>query len=206
MIQRPMATISTPPKAGPGRPRLTAPQALAARQLLAFVTRMKVSHEAQLLALIIAVRAATAGQANLTSLDMKRYTDPQAALDTLVAGGWITGDVSKVVHADPTEATLVQAPGLTGLTNPPMGKHIRTRVSGWITRTIAAKPLKKTDAAGRLAALQLLLYTDPVTGRGVLSIPPDQPIAVPEPGWIIRDATGSYQLSEIATQYLPAPN
>lgn len=203
----PMTTPTPAKDAKPGKPRLTAPQAVAARQLLAAVTGLQVGPEAQLLALVIAVRAAREGQANLTSLDMRRYNEPQAALDELVAGGQISGDVSGIVDADPAQAFAIRAPGLTELTDPPMGKTVRTRVSGWITRTLAAKPLKKTDAAARLAALWLILHADPTTGTG--TIPgqvPEQILAGLDPGWITHDGNGGYQMSQIAAGYLPAPD
>ena len=206
MEEEPLTATANEP-AKPGRPRLTAPQAEAARQLLAAVTDLKADSEAQLLALIIAARAAQQGQANLTSLDLRRYSDPQAALDTLAAGGWVSGDVSQIVGADPSQAFMVQAPGLTGLTTPPMGQGVRTRVSGWITRTLAAKALKKTDATTRLAALYLILHADPLTGTGTL---PDhlmaQVLDALDPGWITRDRDGGYQMAETTAGYLPAPH
>lgn len=189
-----------------GRPRLTAPQAVLARQLVDFVAGMDAGPEARLLALSIAARAARKSQANLTSLDVRRFTDPQAALDELTAGGWITGDLTSIVGADPTQAFVVQAPRLTGITDPPMGKLARTRVSGWITRTLAAKPLKKTSAAARLAALGLVLNADPATGTGSLPDLPAEILTELDPGWITRDSAGGYQLTEVAAGYLPAPD
>ncbi|MFF7534660.1 hypothetical protein ACFZB2_37020 [Streptomyces bobili] len=41
----------------------------------------------------------------------------------------------------------------------PVGKKMRSRVSGWTTRPLAAKPVKKTTPATRLAALFLAAYS-----------------------------------------------
>ncbi|MFH9828235.1 hypothetical protein [Streptomyces bobili] len=41
----------------------------------------------------------------------------------------------------------------------PFGKQMRARVSGWTTRPLAAKPVKKTTPATRLAALFLAAYS-----------------------------------------------
>jgi hypothetical protein len=198
-------TSAAPAPAKVGRPRLTGPQAAAARQLVGFVAGLDVGAEARLLALIIAVRAAREGQANLTSLDVRCYDDPQAALAELAAGGWIAGDFSRVVEADPTEATRIQAGGLTGLVDPPMGKTVRTRVSGWISRTLAAKPLKKTTVSARLAALGLVLYADPATATGTLPDLPDRILTELTPGWITLQTAAGYQLSDIAAGCLPTP-
>jgi len=211
------ASSETRPPAGkPGTPGLTASQAASARQLLSFVTAMPVDADARLLALVVAVRAAREGQANLTSLDVRRLTDPQASLDTLASGGWISGDINRIVTADPADATLIQAPGLTGLTDPPIGKTARSRVSGWFTRTLAAKPLKKASIAARLAALHLILHADPTTRTGTLPGATHQKDVAPslsqeildelDPGWIHREPDGRrYHLSEPAAAYLPAP-
>ena len=196
------------PKAAPGRPRLTGPQAAAARQLVAAAAALPVSPDARLFALILAVRAARTGWANVTCQDLRRYPDPHGVLDELLAGGWITpsgdDDPHRVVDADPADALPVQAGGLTGLVDPPMGELMRSRVSGWITRTSAAKPLKKTDAATRLAALALVLDADPTTGCGHLSDGlPEQVLTALTPKWIDLLDGGGYQLAEAAGDALP---
>jgi hypothetical protein len=195
-------------KAAPGRPRLTGPQAAAARQLVAAAAALPVSPDARLFALILAVRAARTGWANVTCQDLRRYPDPHGVLDELLAGGWITpsgdGDPHRVVDADPADALPVQAGGLTGLVDPPMGELMRSRVSGWITRTSAAKPLKKADAATRLAALALVLDADPTTGCGHLPDGlPEQVLAALTPKWIVLLDGGGYQLSDAAADTLP---
>jgi len=193
-------------KAAPGRPRLTGAQAGAARQLVAAAAALPVSADARLFALILAVRAARTGWANVTCQDLRRYPDPHRVLDELLAGGWITSDDDphRVVDADPADALPVQAGGLTGLVDPPMGELMRSRVSGWITRTSAAKPLKKTDAATRLAALALVLDADPTTGCGHLSDGlPEQVLTALTPKWIVLLDDGGYQLAEAAGDTLP---
>jgi hypothetical protein len=191
---------------------LTGPQAGAARQLVAAAAALPVSADARLFALILAVRAARTGWANVTCQDLRRYPDPHRVLDELLAGGWITAgwitagddDPHRVVDADPADALPVQAGGLTGLVDPPMGELMRSRVSGWITRTSAAKPLKKTDAATRLAALALVLDADPTTGCGHLSDGlPEQVLTALTPKWIDLLDGGGYQLSDAAADTLP---
>ncbi|WP_055410399.1 hypothetical protein [Frankia sp. ACN1ag] len=195
-------------KAAPGRPRLTGPQAVAARQLVAAAAALPVSADARLFALVLAVRAARTGWANVTCQDLRRYANPHGVLDELLAGGWITADDDRdphrVVDADPADALPLQAGGLTGLVDPPMGELMRSRVSGWITRTSAAKPLKKTDAAARLLALALVLDADPTTGRGHLPDDlPEQVLAALTPKWIVLLDGGGYQLTDAAADTLP---
>jgi len=72
------APAATSAKAAPGRPRLTGPQAGAARQLVA---ALPVSADARLFALVLAVRAARTGWANVTCQDLRRYPDPHGVLD-----------------------------------------------------------------------------------------------------------------------------
>lgn len=196
-------TTSAAP-AAPGRPRLTSPQAAAARQIVAFAAALPVSPDARVLALTIAARAARDGQANLTSSDLRRYHDPQGVLDELAAARWIAGDLTRLVHADPAEAFPVTAAGFAGLTDPPMGALMRSRVSGWISRALVARPLKKASATTRLAALTLVLHADPTTADGVLPDLPEQVVADLTPAWITPRGSGGYQLSEIAAGHLPA--
>lgn len=199
-----MTTSTAPVKTAPGRPRLTGPQAAAARQLITFAAALPVSPDAQVLALTIAVRAVRDGEANLTSMDLRRYPHPAGVLDELAGAGWISGEFDRIIDADPAEAFRVQAPGFTGLVDPPMGTLMRSRVSGWISRTLATKPLKKTGPTTRLAALALVLHANPTTGIGTL--PDDLPRQVVTdltPAWISLQADGGYQLSEIAAGCLP---
>jgi hypothetical protein len=201
-----MAEASTAPAPvkGPGRPRLTGPQAAAARQLVAFAAGLPVSPEARILALTVAGRAARDGAANLTSVDVSRYPDPQGVLDELAAGRWIAGDdLARIAGADPAEAFRIQAARCIGLVEPPMGEQMRSRVSGWISRTLAAKPLKKTTATSRLTALALVLAADPTTGVGVLPDLAEQVLADLSPKWITLLDGGGYQLSDLAADCLP---
>ncbi|MFD0141463.1 MULTISPECIES: hypothetical protein [unclassified Streptomyces] len=43
----------------------------------------------------------------------------------------------------------------------PFGKQVRSRVSGWTTRTLTAKPLRKTAPTVRFTALSLAAHSSP---------------------------------------------
>ncbi|MEU8893399.1 hypothetical protein [Streptomyces sp. NPDC048442] len=54
----------------------------------------------------------------------------------------------------------------------PFGKQTRSRVSGWTTRALAAKPVKKLSPGARLAGLFLAAHS---TSKLHEQIPPDLP-------------------------------
>lgn len=191
----------------PATPSPACPVGAPRSALASTSAALPVGADARLFALILAVRAARTGWANVTCQDLRRYADPHGVLDELLAGGWISSDGDdphRVVDADPADALPLQAAGLTGLVDPPTGELMRSRVSGWITRTSAAKPLKKADAATRLAALALVLDADPTTGRGHLPDSlPEQVLTALTPKWIELLDGGGYQLSDAAADTLP---
>lgn len=75
--------------------------------------------------------------------------------------------------APPVPATV---PDLTRETDHPLpfGKNMRSRVSGWTTRALSAKPVKKLPPAARLAGLFAAAHS---TSRLLGQIPPDLPEA-----------------------------
>lgn len=158
----PPAEKPVPPKPVPPPFLLTPRQGEAARELLSYVAALPlVSVDAQLLAVVVAIRAARAGVGNLTGTDLRslRLEDPQGALAELAAAGWqvpgdlIGGDQDKPVGI--VVPDLAPGPGHAL----PLGKGTRSRVSGWAMRTRMAKPVKKTAPAARLAALFLAAHS-----------------------------------------------
>ncbi|WP_308369370.1 MULTISPECIES: hypothetical protein [unclassified Streptomyces] len=154
---------------------LTPQQGEAARTLLSYVVGLSLpSPDAQLLAVVVAIRAARGGVGNLTGTDLRalKLTDPHQAVAALRSLGWQVPD--SLVDGDPDIPVAVTVPDLVNETAHPLpfGKLMRSRVSGWTTRTMAAKPVRKTSSASRLAALILAAHSS-TTLYGEL--PPDMP-------------------------------
>jgi len=137
---------------------LTVQQGAAARSLLHYAGSLPLAGaDAQLLATVIAIRAARDEQGNITGQDMRslRLTDPESALAALTALGWhFAGDLR---GGDDEAPVTVTVSGLSSVL--PISKTARSRVSGWTTRTLTAKPIRKTSPQARLAALFLAAYS-----------------------------------------------
>ncbi|MFC8919582.1 hypothetical protein ACFT5C_27890 [Streptomyces sp. NPDC057116] len=151
---------TTAAPAGKGQPLpylLTAQQGQAARELLRYVASLPLpGPEPQLLAVVVAIRAARGGVGNLTGADLAglRLRDPRAAVGALRALGWQLDDAIFLSDPDapPVPVTVPDLGRREG--HPlPMGKHPRSRVSGWTTRLLTAKPVRKLPPAARLAGL-----------------------------------------------------
>ncbi|WP_411146308.1 hypothetical protein [Streptomyces sp. x-80] len=132
--------------------------------------------DAQLIAAVVAIRAARGGSANLTGQDLSalRLGDQQAAVDALRALGWQMDDA--LFGGDPSTPVRIAIPALAVEDDHPLpfGKQTRSRVSGWTTRALSAKLVKKLPPAARLASLFLAAHsTSKLLGR----IPPDLPAA-----------------------------
>lgn len=143
---------------------LTTQQGEAARTLLSYVVTLPLSTlDSQLLAVVVAIRAARSGVGNLTGVDLRslRLSDPQQAVCALRGLGWQLHDV--LLNGDADTPVPVTVPGLANEEGGPLpfGKNMRSRVSGWTTRVLAAKPVKKTTPATRLAALFLAAHSSP---------------------------------------------
>ncbi|MFJ7200945.1 MULTISPECIES: hypothetical protein [unclassified Streptomyces] len=117
--------------------------------------------DAQLLAVVVAIRAARGGVGNITGMDLRalKLTDPAQVVAALRSLGWQIPDL--LLDGDPDAPVPVTVPALTAETEHPLpfGKQMRSRVSGWVTRTMAAKPVKKTMPVTRLAALFLAAHS-----------------------------------------------
>ncbi|AEN08167.1 MULTISPECIES: hypothetical protein [unclassified Streptomyces] len=143
---------------------LTPQQGEAARRLLSYVTSLPLrAADAQLLAVVVAIRAAQKGVGNLTGQDLRslRLADAEGAVAAVTALGWqVRGDL---IGGNPDIPVGIAVPGLADGPDRllPFGKVKRSRVSGWTSRTLNAKPVKKTPPAMRLAALYLAAHAKP---------------------------------------------
>ncbi|MEU1212465.1 hypothetical protein ACFYSH_14510 [Streptomyces sp. NPDC005791] len=138
--------------------------------LLAYVGTLPLKGpDAQLLAVVVAIRAARSGIGNLTGQDVRslRLADSGAAVTALGALGW--QGYEALLGEDLVTPVGVAVPDLADRTDArlPFGKVMRSRVSGWTVRTLSAKPVKKTSTAARLAALFLAAY-GPADEHGTL--------------------------------------
>lgn len=140
---------------------LTARQGEAARQLLSYVASLPLEGaDAQLLAVVVAIRAARGGTGNLTGQDLRslRLADAEGAVAAVGALGWqARGDL---IGGNPDVPVGITVPELVGVSDRrlPFAKLTRSRVSGWTNRTMTSKPARKTSAAARLAALFLAAH------------------------------------------------
>jgi hypothetical protein len=157
---------------------LSQQQGQAARTLLSYTASLLLpGPDAQLLAVLVAIRAARGGSGNIIGQDLTglRLNDAHGAVAALRGLGWQIADT--VFTTDRTAPpTLVTVPELARESGHPLpfGKQARSRVSGWTTKTLAAKPLKKLPTAARLAGLFLAAHG---TSRLLAPIPPDLPEA-----------------------------
>ncbi|WP_244177181.1 hypothetical protein [Streptomyces albus] len=165
---------------------LSSTQGEAARTLLSYASALALpGPDAQLVAVVVAIRAARGGVGNLTGADLSalRLSDAREAVDALRSLGWQIGDA--LFDEDPATPVPITVPDLTRTDDQPLpfGKNVRSRVSGWTTRALSAKPVKKLPPAARLADLFLAAHS---TSKLLGQIPPDFPqacrAALPDPG------------------------
>ncbi|MFF4283167.1 hypothetical protein ACFY0Z_30845 [Streptomyces kronopolitis] len=157
---------------------LSSQQGAAARALLSYVASLGLpGPDAQLVAVVVAIRAARGGVGNLTGTDLSalRLGDARGAVDALRALGWQVDD-ALFDGDDPATPVPVTVPDLAREADHPLpfGKNVRSRVSGWTTRALSAKPVKKLPPAARLAGLFLAAHS---TAKLQGQIPPDLPDA-----------------------------
>lgn len=156
---------------------LSSQQGEAARTLLSYTISLALpGPAAQLVAVMVAIRAARGGVGNLTGADLfaLRLGDAREAVDALRGLGWQIGDA--LFDEDPATPVPITVPDLTRTDDHPLplGKNVRSRVSGWTTRALSAKPVKKLPPAARLAGLFLAAHS---TSKLLGQIPPDFPEA-----------------------------
>ncbi|MFJ5804088.1 hypothetical protein [Streptomyces decoyicus] len=142
---------------------LTTQQGQAARTLLSYVAALPLpSPDAQVLAVVVAIRAARGGVGNIAGMDLRslKLSDPASVVAALSGLGWQIPDL--LLDGEPDVAVPVTVPALApGTTEHPVpfGRQMRTRVSGWTTRTLTSKPVRKTSTTTRLAALFLAAHS-----------------------------------------------
>ncbi|WP_405903111.1 hypothetical protein OG696_18750 [Streptomyces sp. NBC_00656] len=195
-------TAAVPPPPPAPQPFLLTPrQGEAARELLSYVSRLPLTTvDAQLLAVVVAIRAARAGVGNLTGTDLRslRLDNPKQAVGELAAAGWQVP--ASLLDGDPDKPAAIivpeMAPGPGHVL--PLGKGTRSKVSGWAMRTRMAKPVKKASPAARLAALFLAAYsTDELLGQAPDELPvacyPAVPVLI-EKGFLAEISGRTYRL------------
>ncbi|MFJ8884610.1 hypothetical protein ACIRJR_14560 [Streptomyces sp. NPDC102402] len=203
-----MSPVPAAPVVKPNPFLLTPRQGEAARALLAYLGSLPLrGADAQLLAVVVAIRAARGGIGNLTGQDVRslRLADPEAAVVALAPLGWQGQEA--LLGGDLVTPVKVTVPDLGGSQEPrlPFGKVMRSRVSGWTTRTLASKPVRKTSSASRLAALFLAAH-GPVDAYGTVPahLPDDCRAALPEllAKGFLRELDGSRYLLADAVRHL----
>jgi hypothetical protein len=161
------------------------------------------SPDAQLLAVVVTIRAARGGVGNLTGADLSslRLADPRGAVEAGRNLGWQLSDA--LFDGDPDTSVAVTVPDLAAEVGHPLpfGKQTRSRVSGWTTRTLAAKPVKKTTPATRLAALYLAAYSSSQLQGGIpAGLPETCRAALPgllAKGFLTELTDDGYQLATV---------
>ncbi|MFB6985675.1 hypothetical protein ACFC0C_27090 [Streptomyces sp. NPDC056178] len=119
------------------------------------------SPDAQLLAVLIAIRAARGGTGRVSGNEVRslRLDNTDRAVSDLRALGWQIPDL--LLDRDADTPALVTVPALAAGAGDhplPLGKEQHSRVSSWITHTLAAPLVARTPPAARLAALFLTGY------------------------------------------------
>ncbi|MFC4034688.1 hypothetical protein ACFO3J_24925 [Streptomyces polygonati] len=145
--------------------------------MLSFASSLALpSPDAQLVAVVVAIRAARGGVGNLSGTDLSslRLGDAREAVDALRCLGWQIGGA--LLGDDPALPVPITVPDLTPTVDHPLpfGKNVRSRVSGWTTRALSVKPVKKLPPTARLAGLFLAAHS---TSKLLGQIPSDFPDA-----------------------------
>ncbi|MFD7863206.1 hypothetical protein [Streptomyces sp. NPDC057682] len=206
-VPKPAVSVETPsltaPEPAPVPFLLTPRQGDAARALLSYVAAMPLaSADAQLLAVVVGIRAARTGVGNLTGTDLRslRLDDPAGAVAEVEAAGWQVPDA--LLHGEPDKPAGIVVPDMAPGPDHvmPLGKGTRSKVSGWAMRARMAKPVKKTSSAARLAALFLAAHsTDELVGEAPADFPAVCYGAVPvllEKGFLAEITGSTYRLGD----------
>ncbi|ALG06361.1 hypothetical protein AOZ06_04980 [Kibdelosporangium phytohabitans] len=119
--------------------------------------------DARLLALMCLLRAVRSGTANLVAQDVTglRVADPHATISALTASGWLVAIPEVVLSADPATPAACTVSAFSDPVNPwSVSKHNRSRASGWTTRLLANKLLRKKPNSVRITALYITAHAD----------------------------------------------
>ncbi|MBB6120165.1 hypothetical protein [Nocardiopsis algeriensis] len=141
------------------------------REVWTYVASKQLGSEpdSRLLALTCTLRGAIRGKVNLLAQDMRvlRLENPEAALDELIASGWLVTTTEKVMSSLPSAPELCDVPDLEG--NPwNVGQGIRSRASGWLSRAMGHKKMRKKPNRLRLVAAYVAARAEP---GGRISVP-----------------------------------
>ncbi|MFD7699177.1 hypothetical protein [Streptomyces caelestis] len=157
---------------GPTAERLlTRQQAVHARTVLdyAAVHAPLPEAEARLAVLMLTLRAAKAGTANVTGQDLTGWlqADAERVLHRLVAADWLhlPGTVAEVMASRPEDPAALTVPALLPERPRPFdfGKTSRARISGWAQKVVGDRKIRKRKpgAATRLLALYTAAHIRP---------------------------------------------
>ncbi len=118
--------------------------------------------DSRLLALTFTLRGALKGWANFTGQDLRilRLEDAHSALSDLTSSGWLGTTPETVIESDAANPARCGLPSLDGNTWK-LGNGVRSRASGWFSRTLAHKKMRKKPNRLRLVAAYLALWADP---------------------------------------------
>lgn len=180
-------TGQLPGATGPAVERLLTPQQSEnARTVLAYARHHAPlpGPEARLLTVMLTLRAARAGDGNITGQDLTSWPlgNAEELLTAFTAAGWLElpGTVADALASRSENATRFTVPSLqpTATSAGPFtfGRHMRPKLSGWAQKVIGEKQLRKTKtpASTRLLALAVASHAIGdgrlgILGRGILT-------------------------------------
>ncbi|MFC3997940.1 hypothetical protein ACFOVU_18545 [Nocardiopsis sediminis] len=144
--------------------RLNADQAAVLRRAWTYLADAGIGDDpdTRLLALVCLLRGARTGRANLLGQDLRalRLREPMASLTALTSSGWLEVVPERVLEADAANPASCGIPAVAD--NPwRLGKNGRSRISGWASRVLAHKKLRKKPNPVRLVALHTVAHSSP---------------------------------------------
>ncbi|NYJ37787.1 hypothetical protein [Nocardiopsis aegyptia] len=131
--------------------------------------------DSRLLALTCALRGAIRGYANLTAQDFRilRLEDPHDSVRRLVEPGWLQTTPEEAVEAQAMAPAQCGLPTIQG--NPwGVGQGIRSGASGWVSRTLSHKKMRKKPNGMRMTAVYVAAHATP---EGDIRVPADKVVS-----------------------------
>ena len=128
--------------------------------------------ESRMLAVAVALRAAIRGFSYVLAHDMKilRIDNPEPSLASLTSSGWLGSTPERILAADPMHPEMCDMPSFHG--NPwQVVEAVRTRASGWYTRAINHRKMRKKPARLRVLGAYLASRADQ---DGNISLPAER--------------------------------